>query len=129
MEVRLVAPADIPTYQAWREHWGWQQADLECLPQNGIMVHEAGNPLVMGFIYRTDSKVGFLTGILANPEVSPLKRGKALLFFGKAATGGARELGLKELIGWTENASVARVNQVEGAEPIQMAQIWRKDLR
>jgi hypothetical protein len=129
MRARLATPADIPAYQKWRGIWGWSPADPDSLPKNGIIIEEDGEPLLIGYIYRTDSNVAFLTGIAANPEASELRRGKALRLFSEAAVGGARALGAKELIGWTNNTAVLKANISQGAELVAAnVGLWRKEI-
>lgn len=129
MKARLATPADLPAYQKWRNIWGWAPANPESLPKNGIIIEEDGNPLLVGYIYRTDSNVAFLTGLAANPEMSPLKRGRALRMFSEAVVGGAKALGAKELIGWTNNTAVLKANISQGAELVAAnIGLWRKEI-
>lgn len=130
MKARLATPADIPTYQAWRESWGWLPENPERLPKNGIMIENAeGEPLLVGYLYRTDSPVVFLSGLAANPEMGPYTRGKALKLFGEAVVGGARAMGAKEIIGWTSHSAVLKANISQGAELISSSTgLWRKEV-
>lgn len=130
MKARLVAPTDIPTYQAWRGSWGWSYIPEDRLPKNGIIVEdEDSTPLLAGFLYRTDAKVVFLAGLAANPDISELKRGKALKLFSEAVTGGAKAMGAEELIGWTGNSAVLKASLSQGADLVASnVGLWRKEL-
>lgn len=59
----------------WRTH-GFAMIPLAQLSSRGIVVEEGGNKYCAGWVYTTDSKLGWLEWVVTNPE-SPIKRRKA----------------------------------------------------
>lgn len=62
----------------WLSFWGWPTMPKEAFPKNGLVVIESDKPLAMGFIYLTDSSIGWVEWITANPKIGSAERTDAL---------------------------------------------------
>lgn len=62
-KVRAFEEADYAAICEWWEARGWPQLPLDLLPQIGGIVDDKA----VGFLYRTDSAVGWMEWIVASP--------------------------------------------------------------
>lgn len=75
MEVRRYDPErDADDLRAWCEGWGVGAEIVDVHPQLGFIVPG----LAVVFLYRTDSPLAMVDGLVSNPASDPDERGKAV---------------------------------------------------
>jgi hypothetical protein len=90
---RFVLQTHYPTLVRWYEGQGQKPPPVEALPQSGFVVPGA----VAGFLYRTDSCVAVVEGLIANPEIDLAARRRGLDLLSHALIDEARKLGFKTM--------------------------------
>jgi hypothetical protein len=68
----------------WWKDWKWTAPPKDFLPQNGkggFMVYDKKTPVCAGYIYVTNSKVGWCDWIISNFEYKDRKKRKEALAF------------------------------------------------
>lgn len=116
-----VLPFDPAQHVAMLQHWaaGWDgiaiQPDL--LPKRGFVIED----LVALFLYRTDSPVAYLDGIITNPASNEAERSAAIDLVVGAAFDAARADGYRVLIAVTPRMAIVerarRLGFTVAAEP------------
>lgn len=86
---------------SWCAARGLAPVDSHTLPQLGVIVPG----VAAGFLYRTDSSLGFLDGFISNPAAPKEERAAALLHIGSVLTS---QFDGRVLLVYTENAGVSR---------------------
>jgi hypothetical protein len=81
----------------WRKPWG-ELMTPEALPQVGFVVPDKA----AGFLYRTDSSVALIEGIIAAPGLSREERNGAVDAIVAAVRDEARRQGFKLLLGYSQ---------------------------
>jgi N-acetylglutamate synthase-like GNAT family acetyltransferase len=73
------AKSDHPLLAMWWTLHSWPVVPLAALPPTGYIVcDEAGTAICAGFLYKTDSCIGWLEWVVANPLYDKVLRGEAL---------------------------------------------------
>tara|TARA_R100001463_G_scaffold76672_3_gene130819 strand:- start:243 stop:653 length:411 start_codon:yes stop_codon:yes gene_type:complete len=66
----------------WWKQWNWTPPQRDFLPEHGtggLMVWAGKTPVCAGFVYNTNSKVGWVDWIISNKEYRhPINRAQAL---------------------------------------------------
>tara|TARA_Y100001938_G_C8072616_1_gene424047 strand:- start:130 stop:543 length:414 start_codon:yes stop_codon:yes gene_type:complete len=66
----------------WWKQWNWTPPQRDFLPEDGtggLMVWHGKTPVCAGFVYNTNSKVGWVDWIISNKEyINPMLRQEAL---------------------------------------------------
>jgi hypothetical protein len=81
LKARELRESDWDTMQEWWTKWNWPQMSKDLLPMNGcggIMICKEDQPIVVGFLYLTNSKVAWLEWIVSDPEYRDKDRKEAL---------------------------------------------------
>ena len=99
---------------AWWQAHKFGVIPKEYLPENGLLLSDDSGPLAAGFVYRTDSKMGWLEFMVTNPEANPIRRVKALRQLIVSLSALADSLGIGMLFTSSDNAGLVRL--LEGAE-------------
>jgi hypothetical protein len=82
----------------------------DALPQTGFIIPGKG----AGFLYRTDSSVAWIEGLVAAPDLDREERNKAIDLIVTAISQKAKALGFKLLLGYTVLEVVVRRAQRHG---------------
>jgi hypothetical protein len=112
-------PFDIawhPVICGWWEKHSFGQIPLSHLPKNGRIVadFETNEPLAAGFIYMTDSKMGWLEFIVTNPHSNPITRAKAVDALVEELVLLSKDLGIECLFTSTTRDSLSKTLQKHG---------------
>ncbi|RKG80290.1 hypothetical protein [Corallococcus terminator] len=83
--------------ELWRKPWD-ETMTPDALPQTGFVVPDKA----AGFLYRTDSSVALIEGIIAAPGLSKEVRNEAVNAIVAAIRDEARRLGFKLLLGYSQ---------------------------
>lgn len=105
MKARRLTEKDHPVVKSWWEAHKWPAISRDLLPETGIIV-ESDRPIVAGWVYKTDSKMGWLEWIISNPETTKEERSQALDELLQVALSEARDLGLTVLFGALSHAGL-----------------------
>jgi hypothetical protein len=65
---------DITEVNSWYKKRGLPEVESAILPKNGFICHG----VAAIFVYLTDSNIAMVEGLISNPDVSPLQRGRAV---------------------------------------------------
>lgn len=66
--IRPITESDYFAICEWWKHHKWQVVPAQALPPNGYIALVGEKPIVAGFLYRTDSNLGWLEWIVSNPD-------------------------------------------------------------
>lgn len=98
---------------------GWYRARGLTVPAREWFGHGYWVPGVAAcFLYRTDSARAYVEDLTTNPERSAAERHLALLDLRECIERKALELGVRYLVGWTQESDVAERGRNEGWHPI-----------
>lgn len=92
---------DYPEVARWYKLRGWPEFPLRMLPQTGAIVEGKA----AGFLYRTDSPIGWLEWVVSNPEVEHAGAVEEVLSF---LVNKAGELGIEVIL-----CTLSQPSQVE----------------
>ena len=82
--------------QWWKAH-NWPVIPQDHLPKCGYIVYMQDTPIIAGFVYKTDSAFCLFEFIVANPEITGIKRSMAFDFLVEAVVEYSIEIGAKSL--------------------------------
>lgn len=100
---RFVTPEDLETLDKWFKSHGMDPITAHYLPKTGFIV----DGVAAGFLYVTDSAVGWIENLISNKATSVEERNTALDLVVQAALSHAKSIGLECVVGFTELAPVA----------------------
>lgn len=76
---RKITALDYPLLEVWWRQWNWETAPtMDMLPVDGVLVYdfETNIPLYAGFLYDTNTSIGWIEYIVSNKNASTeMKRG------------------------------------------------------
>lgn len=104
----MLSPWDPDQHLGMVQNWAKaRDVDLrvEDLPRIGFLANGAA----VGWLYQTDSGVGYLETFITNPNVSPRERARAVDEVATALIHQARGLGLTKLVSMTGHRSIGRM--------------------
>ena len=81
----------------WKSH-SFPVLSKETLPKTGIIIEHGEDPVAAGFVYLSDSTVGWVEWIVSNPKANPLVRARAIPILIEELCLAAREKGCKMVI-------------------------------
>lgn len=105
MDWRWFTRADLPTLNEWRLIRDLAPVELEELPSKGIVVANHTSPIAAGFLRITEG-LGIFDSMITNPEMPAETRHEALEMLFKELLELARIYSLKQLIGFSVEASM-----------------------
>jgi hypothetical protein len=122
--VRTFEDGDMEAINAWLAAHRRAPVTRDALPATGII--EPG--VAAGFVFRTDSSIGFIHGLVTNPDASLRARHAAIHRIMKVLVEVARGLGIRHLLTWSDNPSAVRRAVAHGGVIIGPATIVGKEL-
>lgn len=101
--------------EAWKGH-NWPVVPASHLPSNGLVVvdEDTGQFLSAGFIYRTDSPIGWMEWIVTNPEAKIKKRTNSLNYLVSSLVGLAKEMGVQTLFATLKSKGLVKLYKKHG---------------
>ena len=110
---RLLDKSDYETLVSWWDDWNFQPPTREMLPDlglGGVMVfNEDDTPICAGFLYETNSCMGWCEYIVSNKKFKEKdKRAAALTFLISSISGLAKKKGLRLLFTSTKHPSLTK---------------------
>lgn len=108
---RKIREDDWDTLKKWWDYWpGAGAPPKDFLPDNGtggIIIEDRGQPVVAGFIYKTNSKSAMLEGVVSNPNYrGKQKRDKALEALIACLHEAIKLMGYKNIFAMTDNKKI-----------------------
>ena len=108
---RKIREDDWDTLKKWWDYWpGTGAPPKDLLPENGtggIIVEDKGQPVVAGFIYKTNSKSAMIEGVISNPNYrGKQKRDKALETLVICLHEAIKLMGYKNIFAMTDNKKI-----------------------
>lgn len=113
--MRRFATSDIDEINGWYAARGLPRLEPWAFPSMGLV--EPG--VAAGFLYRTDSGLALLEGIVTNPAASASSRHAALTAIGAELVAEAKRAGIKRLLGICRDRGIAeRAIAHHGMRPV-----------
>ena len=113
--MRRYNPEDLPELNRWYASRKLPHIDSDSLPLIGFIEPD----VAAGFLYLTDSSLGIIEGVVANPRASRESKDRALDEIDGRITQAARELGIKHLVAICASQALLRRSEhlgyIEGA--------------
>ena len=113
--MRPVAKNDLKFISDWAVARGFDALDPSLSPKTGYIV----DGVAAGFLYQTDSKLGFIHNYITNPEASSKDRDKALNAITEAIFSAARSLNINILVFWSADTGIRNRALAFGATIIE----------
>lgn len=90
---RALMPSDYEQVKIWAHARGLNMLDADCFPVLGRIV----DGYAAGWIYRTDSRLGYIDNLISNPDADAAETDRAIDCVAKALMCDAQEYGVKQL--------------------------------
>jgi hypothetical protein len=119
LNIRMLKDSDWDTLVEWWLSWkDWQaHPTKDMLPDNGkggFIVEYNNKPIVAGFLYLTNSKVGWLEWIISNPKYKGKNRKEALELLITGVENVAKQQGCTCILSIGRNKSLIKIHEKLG---------------
>ncbi len=101
LNFRPLEEEDYETICSWWKWWRWPELPRTALPNNGkggFMVEKNNIPIVSGFLYISNSKMGMLEWIVSNPDYREKDRQEAIELLINKVESFCKDLDIKHVI-------------------------------
>ena len=116
MQVRNFSPADYAVLVSWYMQRGLDAPDSYLLPSTGVVVSKEGEDVAAAFMYRTDSPIAVLEGLISSPNSSREDRREAMGIALQALKEQALESGFRALSAVSSHEGVIDLLKSNGFE-------------
>lgn len=126
MKARKFTGEDYPIVSEWYVAHGWPSAPhVGMLSSTGLIVEDETGPLAVGFIYLTNSAIGFLEWIATRPKMGA-KALKALKFLFDEIKERCREMGIRVLHSFSDDKTLKIFTKLGGFHATEKAtlMVW-----
>jgi hypothetical protein len=113
MDVVKVTDENYPILVSWWNAHMWPPIPQDHLPQ-GFIIYYADEPIIAGFVYKTDSAFCLFEFIVANPAVKGLRRQLAFEVLVQAVVEYTKEIGGKTLFTSVNNPNLISKLEASG---------------
>lgn len=93
--------------QWWVQH-NWPTIPADHLPKTGFIIYDKTEPIIAGFVYKTDSAFGLFEFIVANPNIKGLRRDLGFSLLTSVVVDYSKEMGIKSLFSSVSNQSLIK---------------------
>lgn len=104
--MRRVVASDLPDICGWYEVRGTPAPRYTSFPAIGMIEDE----VAAGFLYRTDSDIGWLEGYISNPAAELRRRTDALTLLTAALLEEARSRGVRTVVALAKTRGIERLS-------------------
>ena len=116
LNIRVLKESDWDTLVSWWLAWkDWgSHPSKEMLPQNGtggFMVESDGKPIVSGFLYLTNSKVGWIEWVVSDPDYKGENRKKAIELLVNSLENIAKQEGCEMILSIGRHKSLLKIHE------------------
>ena len=113
---RKIKEEDWDTLKKWWDYWpGVEAPPRDFLPDNGtggIMIEDNEEPVIAGFIYRTNSSCAILEWIISSPNYrGKKKRDEALEFLITCLQTVVKEMGYRTIVAMIRNKKIINLRE------------------
>lgn len=106
--IRPITESDYLAICEWWKHHKWQVVPAQALPPNGYIALIGEKRIVAGFLYRTDSNLGWLEWIVSNPDSTFEERTTAINELLETIFQRAKELKIQAIFTSCKNESLIK---------------------
>ncbi len=115
MKSRPYSPYDYVTVSSWYVSRGIQAIPPQLLPQTGLLIYEGDTPLACAFLYKTDSSLALIDGLITNPNATDsLSRKEAMRLLLEELSTIAKEAGYSVLMAAPTHPNVGPFLESQG---------------
>ncbi len=115
MKLRAFKESDYTLFCEWLGKWGWPALPLNALPKNALVVENVNHrPLVMGFLYSTDSCISWLEWVTRDPGIDFRVGEEAIGVLLQGSFELAKTLGFSLVFSATKNARLTQKYEDNG---------------
>lgn len=121
-------PDQIEIAHEWWRAQSWPELPLEMLSKTGVVTSVDGEPAAMGWFYKSDSTLGYMEWIVANPKIRREKRTAALNLLIEELLKRAKEAGFTLIFMSVHNESLKNRLEKQGFQATDKNMtnmIWR----
>ena len=116
LNVRVLKESDWNTLVSWWLAWkDWgNHPSKEMLPQNGtggFMIESDGEDIVSGFLYLTNSKVGWIEWVVSNPNYKGDNKKEAIELLIHSLENIAKQQGCEIILSIGRNKSLIKIHE------------------
>jgi len=116
--IRKLNPSDYDdVLVGWWKDWDWQAPPKDFLPEDGkggLIVEKDNKPIVVGFIYLTNSKTALLEWIVSDPKYRESDREDAIELLITGAENVIKALGYKYLFAVMQHEKLIKTHEKLG---------------
>ena len=119
LSVRILKESDWDTLVSWWNEWkDWgNHPSKEMLPQNGtggFMIESDGKAIVSGFLYLTNSKVGWIEWVVSDPNYKGDNKKEAIELLIHSLEDIAKQQGCEIILSIGRNKSLIKIHKKLG---------------
>jgi hypothetical protein len=115
LNIRRLNDEDYSTLVKWWDAWPkWQAPAKDFLPNLGFIVEKNNIGIVAGYLYTSNSKVGFLEWVISNPEYRESDRKDAITLLIQAIEQVLKDQGFKYAFTMGRNKSLINIHKQLG---------------
>lgn len=103
--VRMFQEADYPQVSDWLMERGITSIPYHCLSSTGVMIED----VACGFLYFTNSSMGYLDHFITNPKADKIKRRQALELIAQELITLSEKYGVKLLMAGTNYDLIEKI--------------------
>ena len=110
INIRKIELKDYEYIDKWWIEQGFSALDKSILPMNGLggIIIEKNKPIAVGYLYLTNSKMGYCDYLISNPNYKSRDRFKIITKLMIAAVETAYSIGVKDFWFITNNPSMVK---------------------
>lgn len=114
LNIRRLNDEDYSTLVKWWESWNWPIIPKDFLPNLGFIVEKNNIGIVAGYLYTSNSKVGFLEWVVSNPEYRESDRKDAITLLIQAVERVLKDQGFKYAFTMGRNKNLIDIHKKLG---------------
>lgn len=111
---------DYETYKSWWDGWGKKAPERDLLPTTGCVVLKEGKPVFAGFVYTSNSKLGWIGFFCGDPKASARTRVGAMVYAIEFLESTAQVMGLRALMAFSDQPAITKVMHRRGYKVLSL---------
>ena len=108
INIRKIELKDYEYIDKWWVEQGFKALDKSILPMNGLggIIIEKNKPIAVGYLYLTNSKMGYIDNLIADPNYKSKDRFDIIIKLIQACRQMAKELGILDIWAITKSKGI-----------------------
>ena len=108
INIRKIELKDYEYIDKWWVEQGFKALDKSILPINGLggIIIEKNKPIAVGYLYLTNSKMGYIDNLIADPNYKSKDRFDIIIKLIQACRQMAKELGILDIWAITKSKGI-----------------------